>query len=108
MGEREPQGPEQGREGAIPKARFELGQIVVTTGALEALKTVERHPVQLIARHVSGEWGDLPPEDVEENELSLEKGYRIFSAYRLDGGHKFYVITEHDRSVTTLLLAEEY
>jgi len=94
-------------EERIPKMLFELGQIVVTVGAVESLKIIERHAIQLIARHVEGEWGDLPPEDIQENQLSLEQGYRMFSAYNIEDA-RFYVITEWDRSVTTVLLPEEY
>jgi hypothetical protein len=111
MAEREPQSPEeinQPENEPIPKALFELGQIVVTPGAIEAAQEIGRHPVQFIARHAEGKWGDLPEEDVAENELSLERGYRLFSAYKFESGHKFYVITEWDRSVTTVLLPSEY
>lgn len=98
---------ERGKLTEIPKALFDLGQIVVTRGAAEETKNIGRHPIQLIAKHVEGEWGDLPPEDIQENELSLEKGYRLFSAYNIEGA-KFYVITEWDRSYTTALLPSEY
>ena len=110
MAEREPHTPEEGRQPEseeIPKALFDMGQIVVTAGAIETLTRIVRHPVQLLARHVTGDWGNLPEEDIEENKYSLQHGFRIFSAYVVDGA-KFYVITEWDRSVTTLLLPEEY
>ena len=84
-----------------------MGQIVVTTGAVRVLQRLERHPVQLLARHVTGDWGTLPEEDIAENAFSLEHGYRLFSAYVIEDA-KFYVITEWDRSVTTVLLPEEY
>ena len=102
MAEREP-----GKPTEIPKALFELGQIVVTRGAADKTQDIQRHPVQLIARHVEGEWGNLPPEDIKENELSLAKGYRLFSAYNIEDA-RFYVITEWDRSATTVLLPQEY
>jgi hypothetical protein len=108
--EREPHTPEAKgslAKGEIPKALFDLGQIVVTQGAIGVLQRTDRHPVQLIARHVAGDWGDLPEQDVAENKLSLEQGFRIFSAYNIEDT-KFYVITEWDRSVTTVLLPEEY
>jgi hypothetical protein len=63
---------------------------------------------EFLARHVTGDWGDLGDEDKEENELSVEQGFRILSAYKLQGGGKVWVITETDRSATTILLPEEY
>jgi hypothetical protein len=88
--------------------RFSLGQIVATPGALNALDEAEQEPLVLLARHASGDWGDLDAEDKQENELSVDKGYRILSAYLLSTGVKVWIITEADRSVTTLLLPEEY
>jgi hypothetical protein len=59
-------------------------------------------------RHVSGDWGDLNESDRQENELSVREGFRILSAYRMSDGTRFWIITEADRSVTTVLLPEEY
>ena len=87
---------------------FELGQTVATPGALDALREAEEDPFSYLVRHVTGDWGDLPEEDIQENQLSLEQGLRIFSAYHLNTGTKIYVITEYDRSVTTILLPEDY
>jgi hypothetical protein len=56
----------------------------------------------------NGDWGDLDEEDKRENEFSLQHGFRIFSSYILSSGDKLWVITEADRSVTTLLLPDEY
>ncbi|MBL9204261.1 MAG: hypothetical protein JNN01_04205, partial [Opitutaceae bacterium] len=61
-----------------------------------------------LARHARGDWGELPPEDVEENELSLKEGYRLLSASSDRHSTRFYIITEADRSATTLLLPEDY
>lgn len=91
----------------IPQARFDLGRLVITPGAVEETTEAIVHPVQLISRHVEGEWGDLPQEDIETNERALETGGRIFSAYEMNG-KKFYVITEADGSVTTVLRPDEY
>lgn len=92
----------------IPKARFELGEIVLTREAVFSLEIRERHWSQLIARHVEGDWGDIDDHDKMENEQSADQGGgRIFSAYNIDDG-RFYVITEWDRSVTTVLLPDEY
>jgi len=61
----------------------------------------------LVQRHASGDWGDLDPQDKAENELSLREGFRILSAYELEGT-RYWIITEADRSATTILLPEEY
>jgi len=87
---------------------FSLGQIVSTPGALAALEKSRQPPQEFLSRHVRGEWGDLCEEDRRENEFSLERGLRLFSSYRTNAGTKLYVITEADRSVTTILLPEEY
>ena len=87
---------------------FSLGQIVATPGALAALEKARQPPQEFLLRHVRGEWGDLCEEDRRENEFSLERGFRLFSSYRTNAGTKLYVITEADRSVTTILLPEEY
>ena len=89
-------------------ARFPLGQVVATPGALEALQAAQQDPLELLARHASGDWGDLDEEDKQENELSVKQGFRILSAYTLSTDVKVWVITEADRSATTLLLPAEY
>lgn len=112
MGKQEPQtsGEREHRneEDSGPKPLFAMGRVVGTPGVLEALHEAEQDPVELLLRHQTGDWGQLPEEDKEENELSVEKGFRILSAYKLDTGVKVWVITEWDRSVTTLLLPNEY
>jgi hypothetical protein len=65
-------------------------------------------PFAYLERHVTGDWGELVEEDRQENELSLRQGFRLFSAYRLRDETKIWIITEHDRSATTLLLPEDY
>ncbi len=88
------------------KPAFELGHLVATPGALAA---VTRDEMSLaIARHQCGDWGDVPAEDAKENDLSVAEGFRILSSYRTTSGTKFWVITEADRSATTVLLPEEY
>ena len=91
-----------------PKPLFVLGQIVGTPSALDALIEAEQNPFELLHRHVTGDWGDLEDEDKKENELSVKQGFRILSAYKLEIDVKVWVITEWDRSVTTILLPEEY
>ena len=95
-------------EPSLPEGRFPLGRVVATPGALDSLQDADHNPLELLDRHVSGDWGDLSEEDRQENELSIEKDYRILSAYVLDTGVKVWVITEADRSVTTILLPSEY
>lgn len=65
------------------------------------------YPLELLVRHVTGDWRDLDEEDKEENKLSVEKGFRILSAYKLATGAKVWIITESNRSATTFLLLEE-
>lgn len=89
-------------------ARFSLGQIVGTPGALEALEEADENAAVLLKRHVIGDWGDLDEHDRLENDRSVVHGYRLLSAYILSTGVKIWVITEADRSVTTLLLPSEY
>jgi len=90
------------------KVKFRLGRIVATPGALEALKEAGQTSWEFLARHQSGDWGDLGEEDRRENELALREGFRLLSAYRTKTGRKLWVITEADRSATTILTPEEY
>ena len=87
---------------------FGIGQLVATPGALAALAKAEQSPVEFLTRHVTGDWGELPVEDRAENFLSVEQGFRVLSNYRTLAGERIWVITEADRSLTTLLLPEEY
>jgi hypothetical protein len=96
------------RDNQEAHGRFTLGQIGATPGALEAFERTGQNPLEYIARHWTGNWGELDDEDKEENEFSVEKGLRILSAYNLSDGTRVWVITEADRSATTILLPEEY
>ena len=87
---------------------FPLGRVVATPGALAALTAAGELPHRYLARHVRGDWGEIPEEDRKENELSLREGFRILSAYRTHLGVRLWVITEADRSSTCVLLPEEY
>jgi hypothetical protein len=89
-------------------ALFPLGQIVATPGAVGALERAKQPPACFLARHAIGDWGALEPTDVAENEYSLIHGFRLLSSYQTDAGEKLWIITEADRSATTLLLPEEY
>ena len=89
-----------------PPEKFPLGQVVTTPGALDAIPQNEMQTS--LRRHHSGDWGDLDEHDKLENERGLREGFRLFSAYSTKAGVRFYIITEHDRSVTTVLLPDEY
>jgi hypothetical protein len=91
-----------------PRPKFALGQLVATPGALGALVEAGQHPLEFIRRHASGDWGEVNDEDKQENEFSVAHGFRILSAYRTARDVTIWVITEADRSATTLLLPEEY
>ena len=87
---------------------FPLGQIVATPRALLALEHAEQQAAEFLDRHATGDWGELDEEDKKTNERSLLEGLRILSAYMTTAGEKLWIITEADRSVTTLLLPREY
>jgi hypothetical protein len=89
-------------------AKFSPGRVVATPRALAAFEASGEDPLTFLHRHLAGDWGELDENDVRENELSLQRGWRIFSCYRLNTGVKFWIITEADRSVTTFLLPSEY
>lgn len=88
--------------------KFPPGQVVITPAALDVLSRNEMDTA--LQRHLSGDWGDVCPGDREQNELALLQGLRLFSVYRASDGtdQKFWIITEADRSVTTILLPEDY
>ena len=85
-----------------------LGTVVATPGALAALEQACESSLGYIMRHASRDWGEVPPEDWEENEFSIKQELRVLSAYTLRNGTKIWIITEADRSVTTILLQSEY
>jgi hypothetical protein len=86
--------------------KFPLGEIVATSNAVSNLTNLDI--LLALSRHVRGDWGDLDVEDKEANERALLGGTRLFSAYHALNGTKFWIITEWDRSVTTVLLPEDY
>lgn len=86
-------------------ARFSLGIVAVTANASLRLNTEE--VMTALRRHAACDWGDLCPEDTLANENALQQGCRLFSAYGA-GIHRFWIITEADRSVTTILLPQDY
>jgi hypothetical protein len=91
---------------ALPIAPlFSLGEVVSTTGALEAMRAANVSPLALLHRHLRGDWGNL---DKQLNNQAIRDGSRIFSAYDITPTAKVWLITEADRSTTTFLLPSEY
>ena len=90
------------------RPRLTAGRLFATPGALEALRAANVSVGDLLTRHLRGDWGDLTAEDRKQNDLALENGLRVFSCYVLPKNATVWIITEWDRSVTTVLLPEEY
>lgn len=88
------------------RPRFPLGRLFTTPGALEVLGGWEQ-VLLLLSRHVRGDWGEVCADDRAANEQALQNGERLLSAYTVNG-KRVWIITEADRSATTVLLAEEY
>lgn len=101
-------GPEPLRRdtGLSPRLEVPLGRVLITPGAQAALTPEEI--LTALNRHVRGDWGDVDAEDRAENDRSFRHGFRILSAYQSKHGEPFWIITEADRSSTTLLLPSEY
>ncbi|NLE38090.1 MAG: hypothetical protein GX621_08715 [Pirellulaceae bacterium] len=93
---------------ATPRQRFRLGATLATPGALDALAEAEQDVGELLARHARGDWGDVDDEDKQANEAALADGARLLSTYTTKAGATLWVITEADRSATTILLPDEY
>ncbi|MGV8399255.1 hypothetical protein ACV33W_08535 [Pseudomonas aeruginosa] len=93
----------------IQNSRFSPGQVVATRGVDELIQQGRVDPGSLLRRHLMGDWGDLGVRDREQNDAALASGEdRLFSAYQVEPRLKIWIITEWDRSVTTLLLPSEY
>jgi hypothetical protein len=90
---------------AVPAAKFPLGRIVMTANAGQQLAATA--VVEGLKRHAAGDWGEVCPDDRQLNELSLVDGSRLLSVYR-SGDKRFWIISEADRSVTTVLMPEDY
>lgn len=91
---------------AISAGKFRPGQVVITREAQRKLPSDDVY--KGLVRHLAGDWGNLDEHDWKENDAALEYGFRLLSSYATRDGTKFWIITEHDRSVTTILLPEEY
>jgi hypothetical protein len=90
----------------VPQPKFPLGELYVTAAVDKTLAPEDIRAA--LVRHARGDWGDVCEDDRKENELSLTEGYRLLSVYHDRNGVKFWIITERDRSVTTVLLPDDY
>lgn len=91
--------------------KFNPGRLLVTRGVAEKMKIIDKfymHVQLSVSRHLAGDWGDLSDDDRVANEQALQSGDRLFSAYTMEGMPKIWVITECDRSATTVLFPDEY
>jgi hypothetical protein len=88
--------------------RFALGQTYITPGAEEALQIAGQTAIEFLRRHMSCDFGELTEDDQQENELALKESFRLLSNYRTAKGQQLWIITEADRSATTVLLPSEY
>ena len=87
---------------------LELGRLFATPGTLAAFAEARETPLSYLARHATGDWGNLDAEDMAANEEALRVGARTLSSYQLSTGERIWIITEADRSSTTILLPDEY
>ena len=87
---------------------FELGRIYITPGALDVLTGHPHLTHAMLVRHVTGDWSEMGEEDQSENRFSVPRALRVFSVYSLTDDTRLWIITEADRSATTILLPEEY
>lgn len=93
---------------ASAKSLFQFGRVVSTLGVHNLIVSGELNPSPFLWRHLQGDWGDLSENDLRCNDAAVKTGDRIFSAYQVNNDLKLWIITESDRSVTTLLLPSEY
>lgn len=93
-------------EASSSPQKFELGRLLATPHALDILNPDDVH--NAVSRHSSGDWGDLCEEDLQANQFALDENLRLLSVYQDRSGTKFWIITEADRSATTVLLPEDY
>ncbi|QSI78782.1 hypothetical protein [Niveibacterium microcysteis] len=92
----------------LPQPLFPLGRTLITPGALDLLANFNQSPSSLLFRHASGDWGCVCEEDATANTSAVNDGSRILSAFSVGGFTTVWIITEADRSSTTILLPEEY
>ena len=87
---------------------FSLGQTVMTRGIAELVNSGQLNPLIYLRRHAQGDWGDLSHDDKASNNQALKTGDRLLSCFKVTDSLKIYIITEWDRSATTVLLPSEY
>lgn len=92
----------------FPIPKFPLGRCVATPAALSLLATNAVSTGSLLDRHITGDWGKLCDEDKQANDDAVKHGGQVLSSYELPSGDKVWVITEWDRSVTTVLTPDDY
>ena len=92
----------------IANAVFPLGRVVMTSGVHATVQGGNLNPATYLRRHATGDWGDLCADDRKLNDQSIQGEGRLFSSYEVSDQFKLWIITEWDRSVTTLLLPSEY
>jgi len=90
------------------KLTIKLGQVLMTPGAQAALEASKESPWAFLTRHIKGDWGDVDAEDRGLNDAAVRDGSRVLSAYVTSDGTRIWVISEADRSATTILLPDEY
>ena len=95
-------------DAVIMESLFFPGTIFQTPGAEVVLNELGIDPLDLLTRHLTGDFGNIPECDQAENKFSIQNGFRVFSSYQVSSDTKLYVITEADRSATTILLPSEY
>lgn len=88
--------------------KFALGKIVITTACKAYMESIAEQPLTYLTRHLNCDWGDLGSEDKQVNEQAINRATRILSRYNLPDWSSIYIITEHDRSYTTIMLTDEY
>ena len=103
-----PENNTENRTTSTPRILFSPGRVVATPGALQALAANNILSLDLLSRHLIGDFGEVPEEDAAANREALKDGSRILSSYPLADGARVWIITEADRSSTTFLLPEEY
>lgn len=89
-------------------AKFKLGVVVTTPAAADVMASSGQTPTEFLNRHVKGDWGDVCEEDWNLNDEALREGSRILSSYETILGERLWIITEWDRTITTILLPFEY
>ncbi|HCM5830616.1 hypothetical protein [Klebsiella pneumoniae] len=93
----------------VPSMRFSAGATIMTAGVARLVEQGHLNPASYLSRHLGGDWGDLDESDRRQNDDALASGEnRLFSSYQVNRDLKLWIITEWDRSVTTLLLPGEY